>query len=174
MAFFNKKNDEVIKNNSKNNEKNNVSNITENKDDVFDEEFLNIIESKEDKKNDKNNNNLFVEDKDFEVVKNSIDDLKQQILRLQELLIQHINSESVSDKKFEVSDTFSKAVFKELADLHENVFENKKKLKSLDEKLSNLIDIYKDEVDVLKELNENLKKVSFNSNNKNNNKDEKS
>ncbi len=172
MAFFNKKNDEIVKSNFNNNVSNNKNNV-DSKDDVFDEEFLNIIESKEDKNNDKNNH-FFVEDKDFEVVKNSIDDLKQQILRLQEIMIQHINSSS-TNKNTDVSNNnsaFSAAVFKAISDLHENVFENKKKLKSLDEKLSNLIDIYKDEVEVLKELNENLKKISFNSNS--NDKDKKS
>ncbi len=159
MAFFKKNVDKPTdKNDSKT-----INDIIDNKNDVvedFDKEFLDVIES-----NDKNKEDFF--EKDFEIVKNSIDSLKEEILRLQNIIIQHTKDENKIENKnvdfknniVELDSFDADFILKALSDLHEQVYDNKKVLSKFEEKFSFLIDVYKEQVDVLKEQNVLLEEI---------------
>ncbi len=123
--------------------------------DPFDEEFLDIIESDNKNKIDE------VENKDFEILKNSINNLKEELNLLKEIIVNNFNSikNKNNDFSFDTNVSSNSISYKILSDLHEQIYDNKVFLKKLDEKLSSLIDIYKEEVSVLKEQNENLKNI---------------
>ncbi len=138
--------------NSKNESNTSVFN-SKDSNDPFDEEFLNIIESDNKNKIDE------VENKDFEILKNSINSLKEELNLLKEIIVNNFNSIKNKNNNFD-SNSYSNVISsKILSDLHEQIYDNKVFLKKLDEKLSSLIDIYKEEVNVLKEQNENLKNI---------------
>ncbi len=150
MVFFKKKVEDDFK---KNNKKNFVLNLNSKENDlnensVFDKEFLDVIEA--DKKFKSKEEDVSFEIREFEIVKNSVDELKNEILRLKKVVIEHFddnkNTKSFSCEEFK--NFFSKII----SDLHENVYDERKKF-------SELVDLYKEQVFVLKEQNELLKKI---------------